>query len=280
MEAVGMLSLKRKLVGGKPIKDEFGVASKAALCRCWFKNEKKFQNQAAFVNFISRHTGRTAVQIRNALKEGDGWERELQVQGNNARGHQLQKYLRASKRGKGVRRLGGGAKQKLAFLYPTIKVWFEGERSSGNFVDREDLALEFYSLVEQVIKALEVKENADGQLSFTERSSLAECRKRFAKRENVGAREHIKQNLQAFLGARFLKPQRLVNLTIDEEKHRAICTWQGFDLRLWQVAFGTEEDLGSYVANFEDFKANVKHTVIAMSDQVPFWVKVTSGKQP
>ena len=51
---------------------------------------------------------------------------------------QLPLYLRKRRKARGIRASGGGRKSEVAFMYPAVKVWFEIERSKGNFVDKSD----------------------------------------------------------------------------------------------------------------------------------------------
>ncbi len=63
---------------------------------------------------------------------------------------------------KGLRLGGAGAKPKFADLYPAIKHFFEHERSSGNYVDQEDLVNEFQHLVRLSLVRLQANRERRG----------------------------------------------------------------------------------------------------------------------
>ena len=79
--------------------------------------------------------------------------------------------------------------------------------------------------------------------------------------------------------ARLLKPQRLLTLTLDEEKKRVFESWKDWDRKQWEMCFGDKAWLEKHVVDPETFKRNIKQTVLKWSDQIPFWVKVKHAKQ-
>ena len=81
------------------------------------------------------------------------------------------------------------------------------------------------------------------------------------------------------LNAVVRKPQRLINLTLDEECQRVLDSWNFFDWVLWLASFASEEELAKHVRRPEVFREWVRQLVIVLSDQMPFWVKLQPGKQ-
>ncbi len=81
------------------------------------------------------------------------------------------------------------------------------------------------------------------------------------------------------VGGRLLKPQRLVNLTLEEEKHRTLATWQDFDFKMYMMCFGPLEWLEPHVFDPQSFRNNLAHTIFSWSDQIPFWIKIRTTKQ-
>ena len=75
-----------------------------------------------------------------------------------------------------------------------------------------------------------------------------------------------------------LKPQRQLNLSLDEEKHRIIETWKDFDFKMHMMCFGSLDWLREQVFDPESFRKNTKQTIISFCDQVPLWVKPRCGK--
>ena len=92
-------------------------------------------------------------------------------------------------------------------------------------------------------------------------------------------RRFLSNQLQRFLGAKFLKPQRVMNLSSKEERHRAEATWMAYDRAMWTMAFAPVEELSELVAKPHQVRENLQDTVLLFSDQVPFWVKVVSSRQ-
>ena len=54
---------------------------------------------------------------------------------------QLPQFLRKNRSGRGVvkRAKGGGRKDRLRFLYPLVKEYFEGMRGHAKYIDAQDL---------------------------------------------------------------------------------------------------------------------------------------------
>ena len=85
--------------------------------------------------------------------------------------------------------------------------------------------------------------------------------------------------MQKLFQCRFLKPQRLIHLSAEEEKVRLLETWQYWDHVIWLAAFGSDKELGEHLVDPPKFRKNLPNCVIAMTDQMPFWIKLTPGKQ-
>ena len=81
------------------------------------------------------------------------------------------------------------------------------------------------------------------------------------------------------LKSRLLKPQRLVSLTAEEEGKRCQAGWQLFDQKMDLIAFGDEEALKEEgLVEPQRIIEHRKDCVIAMSDQIPCFIKIKSGK--
>ena len=78
---------------------------------------------------------------------------------------------------------------------------------------------------------------------------------------------------------RMLQPGRMSTLSVEEEKARVKAGWQQFDHALHLAAFGSEEELGKYVANPGQLLQCKEDLVIGFSDQIPFWVKCPRTRQ-
>ena len=80
-------------------------------------------------------------------------------------------------------------------------------------------------------------------------------------------------------GARLLKPQCIVKLSLLEEEHWAVLAWIDVDCRLYRMCFRDPASLKQHVMDPVPSKKNMKGTAICQSDQIPFWVKITCVKQ-
>ena len=79
----------------------------------------------------------------------------------------------------------------------------------------------------------------------------------------------------------YLKPQRCVNLTFDEEQRRLHRTWQSWDRHLWEVVQNDKEIIGQFAIDVDRYREQVSRgdLVLGFSDQVPWWGFVQMPKQ-
>ena len=172
-------------------------------------------------------------------------------------------------------------KSTLSPLYPNIKDWFEKQRTAGNYVDREDLFLQYKYEARTKVEAVTAQQ-ATGQMPTNQDLKLVYGIKQ---KEAAMARryEDNKYKLQVMLmreiGSRLLKPQRLIHLSSEEECRRAHLSWRMHDYVLYLVCFAPLEELGEYVISPEEVRANAENTAVIHSDQIPFLAKVRPGKQ-
>ena len=89
----------------------------------------------------------------------------------------------------------------------------------------------------------------------------------------------VQERLVTFLQARLLKPQRLVDISTQEERRRLEQTWKLMDERLHLCAFGTAEQLRTHVAAPEQFVERRRELVIIQSDQMPVYAMLRPDKQ-
>ena len=139
--------------------------------------------------------------------------------------------------------------------------------------------MEFEHLLHCVIAGLQSRQELQG-LSKLEAFKL-KCFKQ--KLHDLGGKESTRRYWQARLvhelGAKLLKPQRLVSLSLQEERRRVECSWQAFDFRVHRAAFGDLSFLEQSVMEPKSFRDNLGSTVLCFSDQIPFWIKVGSTRQ-
>jgi hypothetical protein len=194
----------------------------------------------------------------------------------------LPRYLRKSRhKGTVTRAKGGGRKDKLRFLYPIVKDFFETMRVHGKFIDAVDLedylqhTMQRYldeAAKEGVAHAVEgTKIQARVELVRTELARLREPKTTKAVHENR------QEQLMRFCGARLRTPQRLTVLSINEEKARWMSTLQGYDRLLWEAM--RPELLEDRVVNPEAFVQGIEDTAVIHADQVPCWLRIGSQRQ-
>ena len=98
----------------------------------------------------------------------------------------------------------------------------------------------------------QIEEKAsDHQLTSKELRTQATLQDKLDKLQHKHNIIFLANELQRYLKARFLKPQRVMNLSLAEEKARAEATWQDFDYKIGLAAFGTAEQLRPYVVDPE-----------------------------
>ena len=105
------------------------------------------------------------------------------------------------------------------------------------------------------------------KLTVLEERRRDKLNKRLVTLENTASLAYLRNMLQRHLRARFLKPQRITQLTPTEEFQRAKSTWQ-------EATFMSEN-----FVNPDQASQNMRQAVLLFSDQVPCWLKVSAGRQ-
>ena len=94
-------------------------------------------------------------------------------------------------------------------------------------------------------------------------------------------RKYQKKQIQKTCRYEYLKPQREVAISLDEEKRRCLETWQKFDHRLWQVMQQSLPEVEKLVLDADQFVQQTQRgdLVLGFSDQVPWWGLARMKKQ-
>ena len=140
--------------GRKRVRDEsFGPQEKLKMCALMHKLESQFEDLEAMAKHMVVLTSRTKAQVLSVWKNEAKWQRICDACGRSKSGllkseGQLPQFLRlrTNPGGKMSRAGGAGRRAKTTFLYEGVKVWFDEMRSTGNYVDKTDLVLEFQSM--------------------------------------------------------------------------------------------------------------------------------------
>ena len=251
---------------------------------------EKGLDQMSIVAQLSNGSGKSKKMVKLALSLGEQhWKKALEAQGYKENGHlkhseaQLPRYLRQKNNLRCVRgcyRAGGaGRKSCLSFLYPGVKSWLETMRCYGHWCIKPDLVAEYEELGREWLKSVERKE-AKEALSLLEAARKDAVSRKLEKLKVMAKnREKFAGVLQKYCGARFWKPQRIVQLTMDEEAQRAEQIWRSYDSALHAVAFGNDKEYEQMFAKPAQARENVKNTVLIYSDEVPFWIKTRGSSE-
>ena len=268
--------------------ETFGLSAKAQLVQL---HEKLTQAQPGMtgdeiVKQLARETNRPHKLLRKVIEAGDKWVQMLESKGHTPTGlrrDEAQKpgYMRArTKRfGTVVRAPGGGRKSEVDFLYPVVEIWFNSMRDSAHYVDKADLVREFKRIAEVFLERCEAKREDIGKLSHLEMQRVENLRKRLKALDKDHSVRWLGNMIQRHLEARLLKPQRVMTLSMDEEKMRALNTWMLFDWIMDQMVRRSEKFFRARFAAPRPAMRNVSETVLMFSDQIPCWLKIASGRQ-
>ena len=211
-----------------------GPQVKLRLCK-WF--EKKLEElggsdemHEVLLGAVAEKWAVPRFQILKILRTKAKWQAQCEERGVSAQGlrrdeAQLPQYLRRSMRGKGEvkRAKGAGRKDRLRFLYPIVKDFFELMRVHGKYIDAEDLEEYLQHTMQryldeaakpEVAATIEKGSRLEKRIEIV-KEQLAKLR---AKETTKRAHEHRQGQLMRFVGARLRTPQRLTTLSLNEDK--------------------------------------------------------------
>ena len=171
-------------------------------------------------------------------------------------------------------------KSALHTVFAKVKTQFEQWRMAGQYVDKDDIFQEFEHRLKTDKARLEKIRDGPTGLESHQVKLLGHIESRLKSHEkSAKSRESSITQMMKLFRCRFLKPQRLIHLSLDQECERLLETWAWWDKSLHLAAFEDLEKLKDQVVNPDDYRKHVRKTVIAMSDQMPFWIKLVPGKQ-
>ena len=233
----------------KRVKDEsFGIVARLQVCKLVEELREALSNHELdledIYTFLHDKTGRPKDKIKWAFENKARWIEEkarLQLgEGStsaNARGMN-RKLSNPFLTSMGLRAQGGGAKPIFQCLHEPMKKWFWGERSNGRYIDMEELVVEFEALLLALCGHLEAKAETAVGLTRLEVRQLAELKVKLPKLSKTETtRRYWALRLKAVVGARLLKPQRMLTLSLKEEERRVIETWKDWDHKMHQICF-------------------------------------------
>ena len=215
------------------------------------------------------------------------WEAQCAERGVSSHGlrrdeAQLPQYLRKSRRCNGVamRKKGAGPKDKLEFLYPLVKDFFETMRLCGKYVDAVDLEDNLKAVMRRYIEEAD-KPGVEEAMTPEHRTRVAHVRRELERlsdpKSSLRVRDHRQQQLMRFCEARVRRPQRLTQLTLAEERGRWQTTLMSYDRLLWEAM--RPELLKERIVQPEAFVAGIEDLVVCHCDQVPVWLRIGGMRQ-
>ena len=209
------------------------------------------------------------VRVREAMKTGRT--------SKNKRGENLRKEQRFDGDSRGCRAPGGGCKNRFASQMRAMKVWVDEELENQKSMEPEELVMHFEWLLERDLE--EVK--AVLEPSAEQICRMREVEQRLEKCKDVNDRKYQTGMIMKSCRYVYLKPQRQIKISFDEEKRRVHRTWQTWDRRLWEVVQRDWRVIAKHVVDVQAFQAQVSagDLVLGFSDQVPWWGFVQTKKQ-
>ena len=290
VEFEGVTSSNRLPLSHVRKRDEtFGIVAKLDICKMVEQQLPLFLNSGRTLNdvhhAVAKETGRTVDVVKKTVQNKHKWVEE-QARLRLGRGNKgtlrsqgvSGSFLQTFSVSKGLRAKGAGTKPQLAELYPVMRTWFEKRRAAGYYVDAGALLIQFEYVIRMCKVQLTAKQKIT-ELTMEEIKKLKICEEKLIVLTKPKSAEYWCERLRFEVGATWLKPQRLLNLSPAEEEHRLLQTWKDFDYRVYNMCFGSLKWLEEHVLEPALFRENIKSTVVSFSDQVPFWVKVKSARQ-
>ena len=290
VEFEGVTSSNRLPLSHVRKRDEsFGIVAKLDICKMVEQQLPLFLNSGRTLNdvhhAVAKETGRTVDVVKKTVQHKDKWvEEQARLRlGRGSKGTLRSKgvagsFFQTFSVSKGLRAKGAGTKPQLAELYPVMRTWFEKRRAAGYYVDAGALLIQFEYVIRMCKVQLTAKQKIT-ELTMEEIKKLKICEEKLIVLTKPKSAEYWCERLRFEVGATWLKPQRLLNLSPAEEEHRLLQTWKDFDYRVYNMCFGSLKWLEEHVLDPALFRENIKSTVVSFSDQVPFWVKVKSARQ-
>ena len=179
---------------------------------------------------------------------------------------------------RGARAQGAGRHDKFKHFKGALKTWVQLERENGHAIDGHDMVEEFVHILQKAVDYGMLMETK-GTLSAGGAVLLLEYKGRLVMLKKKDYRKNYIKALMQFCGVRYLKPQRMLQLSYQEEQIRCRLTWMQFDKRMWDLAFGGVNVLKKYVVDANTMLKRIEDCVLCFSDQVPWWGMICRKKQ-
>jgi len=253
----------------------------------WFEKRRGKAEPGLILRVASRLMHRRVEQLAAAVRSAPELQKQLAQRGLSCRGksrkasHRPKWMTPGDGRAAGVRRAGAGRKSEVAWLYPLVKEYFEDCRERAVAVFADDLVVRFSMVLEAYKQKYEDVKAAGGALTEVDhrRYDGVSCKLKDMQQWQKSSVKFLERTLMRVVGAVVRRPQRLVPLTLSEERQRCVSSWRAFDGVLWLALGKDEPQLAKRIHDIDEWKARLRSTVVLMSDQIPFWVKIGMRQQ-
>ena len=238
-EFEGVTSSNRVPLGHVRKRDEtFGIVAKLEFCDMVEQQLPLFLNSGRTLNdvhhAVAKETGRAVDVVKKTVQHKDKWvdEQARLRLGRGSKGtlrsHGVSgSFTKTFSVSKGLRAKGAGTKAQLAELYPVMRTWFEKRRAAGYYVDAGALLHQFEYVIRMCKVQLIAKQKIT-ELTMEEIKKLKICGEKLLVLQKPKSAEYWAERLRFEVGATWLKPQRLLNLSSAEEEHRLLQTCRCF----------------------------------------------------
>ena len=115
------------------------------------------------------------------------------------------------------------------------------------YVDGDDLQLEYNHQAEIALRTMgEITKNPLTKADFELKAAILDKAERVE--DAPSASEWLQKQMCRVFGCKYLKPQRLISLSYEEEEKRALETWSYHDFMLWVACFAPLEVLDKFAS--------------------------------
>ncbi len=294
-EAAGKTVAEMRMPGSSERRNQHeGPQVRLALCEWMEKSHEAIGGSdeawETIVLAVAEKWGVAKAEVLKIVANRSRWQQQCEERGVTSVGLKkdqahLPRYLRTSMRGQGTvcRAKGGGRVDKLRFLYPLVKDFFETMRLHGKYIDAQDLEDYLQGTMQRYVdeaskpEVVEALEDAAAPTLARIEDVKSELTRLRDPKVSSNVHKNRQEQLMRFCDARLRRPQRLTTLTLAEERARWQCTLQAYDRLLWEAM--RPEFLKDRVINPEEFVEGVEDTVVCHADQVPCWLRIGSQMQ-
>ncbi len=195
----------------------------------------------------------------------------------NRNGERLKSHERVDGENKGCRDAGGGAKLQFPGHMKALERVITSELENGYAMEPEECVLHWEWLLQRDAVALESKKDRSNE----EHVRLQQLQDKLKKLGGIEYRKCQKRQIMRLCRYTYMKPQRQVKISLQEEARRARRTWMEWDFMLHTAVQQDAGLLKDLVIDPDAFASHVGSgsMVCGWSDQVPWWGFMQTPRQ-